>query len=74
MTETEKVTQIFLNNIDTIPVVMGSIEYSKVFATGAFIDVRDYSSPQKLAEHMTYLMQNDTAYNLYIEGQHLISC
>ena len=41
---------------------------------GSFLDVRDFPSPAKLAEHLLYLDHNDTAYNLMLHARHQVHC
>ena len=69
---TEKLTKLI--GVNTIPVVMGLVNYTEVMPPGSFIDVRDYSSPKQLAEHLQYLSKNDTAYNQYIERKRSVIC
>ena len=38
-----------------------------MFPAKSFIDVRDFSSPRALAEHLSYLDANDTAYQEYFQ-------
>ena len=61
--------------VDTVPVVMGLVNYTRLLTQpGSFIDVRDFSSPEALAQYLHYLSANDTAYNIYIEQKHRITC
>ena len=54
----------------SVPVYMGTDKIDQ-FLPGnlknAIIKVSDYESPQKLAEHLKYLSENETAYNKYLE-------
>ena len=71
---TEKIRRIMVNQLGTIPVVMGLVNYSELIAPGTYIDVRDFTSPKALAKYLEYLSNNDTAYNEYIERQKKVKC
>ncbi|ELU03917.1 hypothetical protein CAPTEDRAFT_129035 [Capitella teleta] len=69
---TEKLTKTI--GVDTIPVVMGLVNYSSLLMPGTFIDVRDFSSVNALTDHLNYLDQNYTAYNEIIERKRSAKC
>ena len=48
-----------------VPIVMGGAEYKEIAIPGSYIDVRDFSSIQALADYLLYLDKNNTAYNEY---------
>ena len=54
----------------SVPVYMGTDKIEQ-FLPGnlkdSIIKVSDYESPQKLAEYLKYLSENETAYNKYLE-------
>ena len=69
---TEKLTKLI--GVDTIPVVMGMANYTEILTQGTFLDVRNYTSPQKLAKHLLFLSKNDVAYSQYIERKRSAKC
>lgn len=54
-------------NSDILPVVMSKFNYSAFAPPMSFIDIKDYNSPQALAEHLLKLDENDSLYNKYFE-------
>ncbi|ELT99121.1 hypothetical protein CAPTEDRAFT_66605, partial [Capitella teleta] len=69
---TEKLTKMI--DVDTIPVVMGWVNFTSVLQPGTFIDVRDFPSVKALTEYLNYLDQNDTAFNEIIERKRATKC
>ena len=66
---TEKLYKIVEKpEIYVVPIVMGLTDYSSHIPQGSFIDVRNFTSPSHLAEHLHYLDKNDTAYVEYIRA------
>ena len=64
----EYVTEKFffaLNSARVIPVVLGLARYDAYIPSSAYIDVRNFSSPQALASHISYLDRNNSAYLEY---------
>ena len=63
------VTEKFYNALAhyIVPVVYGGVDYSHFAPKGSYIDVRDYKSPEHLAEYLLYLDSNQTAYEKYFE-------
>lgn len=51
---------------DTVPIVMGATDYSKILPTNSFIDVKDFKSPKHLAEYLVKLDRDDDLYNQYL--------
>ena len=56
---------------DIIPVVLGSGNYSKMAPTKSYIDATQFESPKKLADYLTYLDKNITAYAEYFEWKNI---
>jgi len=48
-----------------VPIVYGGANYSAFAPPHSLINVADYESPKQLADYLTYLDGNDTAYNEY---------
>ena len=48
-----------------VPVVYGSHDVHKVAPPHSYIDVRDFKSPQHLAQYLLYLNNNHTEYMSY---------
>ena len=69
---TEKLWRIL--NIDVVPVVMGLVNYSKIFPPDSYIDVRDFKSPTDLAEYLLHLNRNHNLYNQYLRNKGSLVC
>ncbi|KAK3733515.1 hypothetical protein QZH41_007526 [Actinostola sp. cb2023] len=67
---TEKYWEVGLEN-ELVPVVMGGADYSLVAIPGSYINVDDFDSVEKLAEYLTYLNTNHTAYNEYFKWKRM---
>jgi Glycosyltransferase family 10 (fucosyltransferase) C-term len=50
-----------------VPIVNGGVDYLQFAPEGSFIHIRDFESPQHLAEYLQYLDKNQTAYEQYFE-------
>ena len=50
---------------NVVPVVYGSNDVHKVAPPHSYIDVRDFTSPQHLAQYLLYLDKNNTEYVSY---------
>ena len=68
---TEKLWKVLEDdNSYTIPVVLGGLsvdEYRKVAPPNSFIHIKNFTSVQRLAEHLKFVADNDAAYNYYME-------
>ena len=62
---TEKLLQILEYNV--VPIVLGAADYDYFVPPHSFIDVRDFSSPQQLAEYLYMLDSRDDLYLKYFE-------
>ena len=54
-------------NYDILPVVLGGANYSEIAPTKSYINTKDFSSPEELAGHLKYLVENQVAYHEYFE-------
>ena len=66
----EYVTEKFffaLHSARIIPVVLGWARYDHYIPSTGYIDVRNFTSPRKLAEYIDYLDRNTTAYLEYFQ-------
>ena len=71
---TEKLYKIISDDsLYVIPIVMGLDEYDKL-PKDSIIDVRDFSSPRLLADHLQYLNNNNTAFMKYFEWRNKRKC
>lgn len=54
---------------ETVPVVMGArkSDYERLCPPNSFIHVDDFESPAELARYLSFLLNNDTAYNSFFE-------
>ena len=59
---TEKFYRMY--QIDIVPIVLGAADYGRFAAPGTYLDVRNFSSPRHLANHLN-LLNNRT--DLYME-------
>ena len=57
-----------------IPIVLGGADYKAFLPPHSYIDVKDYSSPKKLAAHLHKLHKNDTLYNEYFAWKRDYTC
>ena len=71
---TEKVFTILINDLDIIPVVYGSANYSKILPPHSFISAWDYRSPKELSKYLIYLAHNITAYKEYFRWREFYVC
>lgn len=65
---TEKLWNILLGNNLIIPVVMGGLstkDYESIAPPNSFIDVRNFTSPKDLAQHLRFVAGNSDAFNYY---------
>jgi hypothetical protein len=62
---TEKVWKVL--RMDTVPVVLGHANYTKLLPPRSYIDVRNFQSPYDLAKYLQYLDDHDDEYNKYLE-------
>ncbi|ELT94754.1 hypothetical protein CAPTEDRAFT_124454 [Capitella teleta] len=69
---TEKLTKTI--GLNVIPVVMGLVNYSSIVTPGTFIDVRDFQSVKALTDYLSYLDNNNTAFNEIIERRRATNC
>jgi hypothetical protein len=53
---------------------MGAVDYANMWPKDSFIDVKDFASPKKLAQHIQYLDENDEAYNRYVLNKRSLVC
>ncbi|KAK2152927.1 hypothetical protein LSH36_314g00003 [Paralvinella palmiformis] len=60
---TEKVFRTL--QLTMVPIVYGYANYTAVLPPRSYIDVRDYDSPEKLAEYLQRLKRNVTEYEQY---------
>ena len=54
-------------NMNIVPVVLGAYNYSELLPPKSYIDVKDYKSPQELANHLKLLDKNDSLYSEYLK-------
>ena len=60
---TEKLWRALRMNI--VPVVLGGYNYSELLPQKSYIDIKDFSSPEKLADYLQVLNGDDNLYNEY---------
>lgn len=51
--------------LDMVPVVFGGANYSEIAPPHSYIDVKDFSSVEKLADYLKTLDRDDAKYNEY---------
>jgi hypothetical protein len=59
---------------ETIPVVLGYENYTKIIGAGTHVNARDFKSPKDLAKHLHHLSKNKTAYNAIIARKKQMNC
>lgn len=65
---TEKFWSVINVNSLVIPVVLGGFDmsdYESIAPPNSYIHARNFTSPQKLAEHLKYVASNPAAFNYY---------
>lgn len=65
---TEKFWKVLGNEGLAIPIVLGGLsvqDYKSIAPPNSYIDVRNFSSPLQLAQHLKYVVENETAFNYY---------
>lgn len=62
---TEKLTRSLL--LDTVPIVFGGVDYSIFAPPHSYINVRDFDSPQQLAEYLKLLDKAGELYARYFD-------
>ena len=62
---TEKVERAYMNNV--VPIVLGGAKYSHHLPPNSYINVANFSSPQKLAQYLHHLDNDDDLYNSYFK-------
>lgn len=68
----EKLWKVMKLNV--VPIVMGAVDYSTILPRDTYIDVRNYPSPRKLAQHLQRLAKNKKAYNGYLRRKDALTC
>ena len=48
-----------------LPIVLGGATYSDILPPNSYLDVKNFTSPKRLAEYLTFLARYDDAYNRY---------
>ena len=59
---------------DIVPIVLGGAKYEKYLPKHSYINVKDFSSPEKLATYLKRLDKNDTLYNEYFNWKKAYTC
>ena len=65
---TEKFWKIITSDSLAIPVVLGGSsmrDYEAIAPPNSYIDVRNFTSPRHLAQHLKYVTENEDAFNFY---------
>ena len=57
-----------------IPVVLGRGPYEGAAPEGSYVNVRDYNSPENLANHLHYLDRNESAFMEYFKWRDNYTC
>ena len=69
---TEKLFRML--NIDVVPIVLGGANYSKFLPSETFVDVRDFTSPEKLAKFLKFLDKRKDLYTDYLLRKRAMVC
>ena len=65
---------LFHPHLYIIPVFMGLSYHDSPLPPGSYIDVRNFSSPNHLAEYLKYLDRNDNAFMEYFTNRSYYEC
>ncbi|XP_062617152.1 glycoprotein 3-alpha-L-fucosyltransferase A-like [Saccostrea cucullata] len=63
---TEKLFNVFLGNLDVIPVINGPKNAAEYIPNGTFINALDFPSPKDLAEKLKKISSNQTLFTKYL--------
>ena len=61
---TEKFWRV-LNTTLSVPIVMGGADYEQIAPPNSYLDVRNFTSPRRLAEYLIYLDDHPSEYAKY---------
>ena len=59
---------------EVVPILLGGVDYEKYLPKHSYINIKDFSSPQKLATYLKLLDKNDTLYNEYFHWKKEYIC
>ena len=51
--------------LNTIPILMGGVNYSKILPPGSFINAGDFDNPEHLSSYLFLLLRNETLFESY---------
>ncbi|XP_078322968.1 glycoprotein 3-alpha-L-fucosyltransferase A-like [Crassostrea virginica] len=64
---TEKLFNLYVHNLDIIPVINGPPQASQYLPKGTYLNTMDFSSPKALAETLQKIGSNETLYLQYLK-------
>ena len=64
---TEKLFNLFIHDLNIIPVVNGPPQVSEYLPNGTFLSAMDFSSPKALADRLRTIASNDSLYLQYLK-------
>ena len=70
----EKPFHFLTPTLFAVPIVLGMANYSRILPPHSFIDVSNFSSPEALAQYLTYLDRNDEEYKKYFAWRRKYEC
>ena len=71
---TEKAFKILQDHIFTVPIVTGSGPSKDVLPPGSYINADDYKTPEKLADYLKVLVNDDDLYMEYFKSRKDYQC
>ncbi|XP_061187078.1 alpha-(1,3)-fucosyltransferase fut-1-like [Saccostrea echinata] len=64
---TEKIYNLYLGNLNVIPVINGPKSASEYLPKGSFISILDFPSPEALAEKLKVIGSNESVFTQYLK-------
>ena len=61
-------------NGEIVPIVLGNADYEKYLPKHSYINIKDFSSPEKLATYLKRLDEDEKLYNEYFEWTKAYTC
>jgi uncharacterized Fe-S cluster-containing MiaB family protein len=63
-----------MHPITAIPITLGNEDYKKILPEKTYLDIKDFPSPQALANRLIELHKNDDEFNEYIRRKNAVVC
>jgi hypothetical protein len=71
---TEKLWRLIMQPITSIPITLGGVAYHNILPERTFLDIKDFSSPKALADHLKEIDREDAQFNEIIRRKNSLVC